>query len=210
MPWPQGADGAWSSAAVHDTVAAVARQAAYQRSLESTLWRRLWSEFTRLLGEVFDLFRGNASGRTVTIVLLVVLVLLVLARFVVSARAAREEMGPRASRSRRPGAADPWGDAQRLAAAGRHTEAAHALLAALLSALAAHGDVRLHASKTAGDYARELRRRASPAHAGFQAFRHRYDGAIYGAGACSAEQYAALLRDAEPLLARAGSGARAA
>ena len=43
------------------------------------------------------------------------------------------------------------------------------------------------------------------ARAAFQRFRRRYDEAIFGAGACSAEEYAALLRDAEPMLARAGA-----
>jgi hypothetical protein len=203
MSWPQGADSAWSSGAVHDTVAAIARQAAYQRSLETTLWRRFWDEFNRLVNEFFDLFRGSATGRNVTIALLVLLAVLVVARFVVAARAAREDAEPRDHRARRGGANDPWSDAERFAASGRYTEAAHALFAALLSAFAARGEVRLHASKTAGDYARELQRRGSPAQGGFQAFRRRYDGVIYGVGTCNAEEYAALLQDAQPLLVRA-------
>jgi riboflavin biosynthesis pyrimidine reductase len=64
--------------------------------------------------------------------------------------------------------------------------------------------VRLHASKTAGDYARELARRGSPARSAFQQFRRRYDAVIFGAGTCDADEYAALLRDAAPILTRAG------
>ena len=60
----------------------------------------------------------------------------------------------------------------------------------------------MHASKTAGDYARELARRGSPARGAFQQFRRRYDAAIFGVGSCDADGYAALMRDAEPILAR--------
>jgi hypothetical protein len=137
----------------------------------------------------------------VTIALLVLLGVLIIARLVVAAREAREDVARAEGGARRGGSSDPWSDAERLAASSRFTEAAHALFAALLSSLAARGEVRLHASKTAGDYARELLRRGSPVQAGFQAFRRRYDRIIYGVGECSAEEYAALLHDARPLLA---------
>ncbi|MFI5312161.1 MAG: DUF4129 domain-containing protein [Gemmatimonadales bacterium] len=196
----QGAVTPWSPSAVHDSVAAIARQAEYQRSLSTTLWQQFWNWFNRLVGEFFDLFRGSAAGRNVTAALVALLAVLVIARFVIAARAAREEAGPRDVRTARRGTTDAWTDAERFAAAGRFTEAAHALLAALLSAFAARGEVRLHASKTAGDYARELQRRGSTAQHDFFAFRKRYDGVIYGVGACSADEYAALLSDARPLL----------
>ncbi len=108
--------------------------------------------------------------------------------------------------SRRRGAErtlDPWRDAQDLAAAGEFTEAAHALYRALLLRLSARGVVRLHPSKTAGDYARELRRRNVADQAPFQAFRVRYDRLIYGAGSCGADDYAALLHEARPIMDRA-------
>lgn len=114
----------------------------------------------------------------------------------------RDGAPPRAGPSRAP-AADAWTDAERLARAGEFTAAAHALYGALLARLAAGGEVRVHPSKTAGDYARELRRRASRAQPAFQAFRARYDRVIYGTGRCSADEFAALLLDARPLLERA-------
>jgi hypothetical protein len=197
----QGTNASWPAPAVHDTVAAIAREAEYQRSLQTKLWRQLWNWFDRLLSGFFDQFRGSATGRIVTIALVVLLVALIVARFVVAVRAAREEAEAGDLRVRRAGASDPWNDAERFASAGRFTEAAHALFAALLSAFASRGEVRLHASKTAGDYARELRRRDSPAQSGFQAFRRRYDRVIYGQGECNAVDYAALLHDAQPLLA---------
>lgn len=198
----QGTSGSWPAAAVHDTVAAIARDVDYRRSLQSTLWRQLWGWFSRLLGDFLDQFRGSGAGRVVTIAFVVLVAVLVVARFVIAARAARDGAGEGDPGVRRTRALDPWGDAERFAAAGRFTEAAHALFAALLSAFASRGEVRLHASKTSGDYARELRRRGSAAQGGFQAFRRRYDRVIYGQGECDADDYAALLRDAQPLLAR--------
>ena len=53
--------------------------------------------------------------------------------------------------------ADAWSAAQSLAARGDYTAAAHALYAALLDAGARQEQIKLHPSKTAGDYVREVR-----------------------------------------------------
>jgi hypothetical protein len=202
MGFAQGGSGPWASGTVHDTVAAIVSQAAYQRSLTQTLMSRLYRWIGRLINAFFDLFRGSGTGRTVTYILLGILIALVIARFIVAARAAREDRIRAGVRGPRARVSDPWGDAERLAAAAQYTEAAHALFAALLAGFAARGEVRLHASKTSGDYARELRRRGSPAERGFQLFRVRYDRIIYGLGECGTEDYSALLRDARQLLVR--------
>ena len=201
MPLLQGATAVpWPAAAVHDTVAAIARQAAYHRTLTDTLWQRVWSWIADRFNELFDLLKGAGMGREVTTALVVLLLVLIVARMVIAARAAQDTVRSASGRARRLLGADPWGDAERFAAAGQFTDAAHALFAALLAAIAARGEVRFHASKTAGDYARELRRRGAPSYGGFQAFRARYDRIIYGAGVCGPDEYAALLRDARPLL----------
>ena len=191
---------AWPAAAVHDTVAAIARQSAYQRRLTDTLWQRVWSWIGDRLNDLGDLLKGAGVGREVATWLVVLLLVLIIARVIIAARAAQDSASSSAGRVRRLFGSDPWGDAERFAAAGQFTEAAHALFAALLVAISARGDVRFHPSKTAGDYARELRRRNAPSFGGFQAFRTRYDQIIYGTGSCSADEYAALLRDARPLL----------
>lgn len=198
-PWPAGA--------VHDSVAAIASGREYARSVTESLWTSFWRWLNDLIGSLLDQFRGSASGRWITISLLVLLVLLIFVRAYLAAKAARESAvrdvaGARAGISGQ----HPWLDAQRLAAAGKFTDAAHALLAALLAAIAAQGQLRLHASKTAGDYARELRRRGSPAHPRFESFRRRYDVAIYGRGEVTGAEYAGLLEDARPFI----EGARAA
>ena len=197
----QQATGAWPAGEVRDTVAAIAQQRDYQRDLGRSLIERFWGWLNEWIDRFFALFDGSPSVRWITIALLVLLALLIVARIVVVLGA--EEAQPEAGRG--PGrlrGSDPWGEAERLAAAGRFTDAAHALLAAVLATLAARGEVRLHESKTTGDYARELERSGSPARGAFRTFRRRYDVLIYGAGECTAEEFAALRRDAEPVTAR--------
>jgi hypothetical protein len=203
MAPPQGAGTvSWPAPAVHDTVAAIARQAEYDRSVGHTVWQDFWNAVGRALNAIFEFFRGSAAGRNITLLLVALIVAAVIIHFILAALAARNNPAATSALPGRERNADPWRDAERLAAAGQFTDAAHALLAALLSGFAQRGEIRLHSSKTAGDYARELARRGSPARAAFQQFRRRYDGVIFGTGACDAAGYAALLRDAEPILSR--------
>jgi hypothetical protein len=194
----------WSVPAVHDTVADIARQPVYERSLGESAWQQFWRAVGRFLQTIFEFFRGSATGRHVTLAIVILIVAAVAIHFILATLATRSDAVAADSGPARARAADAWREAERLAAAGAFTDASHALLAALLSSFAQRGEVRLHASKTAGDYARELARRGSPARAAFQQFRRRYDAVIFGVGTCDADQYAALLRDAAPILSRAG------
>ena len=191
----------WTVPAVHDTVAAIARQAAYERALGQTAMQRIMDALGRLASTIVEFLRGSRTGRDVTIVVVALIVTAIVAHFILAALAARSDVLAAEAHPARSRATDAWREAERLSAAGRFTDAAHALLAALLAAFAQRGEVRLHASKTAGDYARELARRGSPARGAFQQFRRRYDAVIFGVGECDAEAYAALLRDAEVMLA---------
>lgn len=205
MTFLQGAVGQpWPVPAVHDTVAAIARQAAYERTIGQSALQRIWNAIGRALNALFQFFRGSETGRHVTLALVVLIVAAIAIHFILATLAARNDVVAADANPARVRAADAWRDAERLAAAGQFTDASHALLAALLSAFAQRGEVRLHASKTAGDYARELARRGSPARSAFQQFRRRYDAVIFGVGTCTADEYAALLRDAAPILSRAG------
>jgi hypothetical protein len=167
-----------------------------------TAWQDFLNVVARAFNAIFRFFRGSAAGRHITLLVAGLIVAAVIVHFILAARAARDTRAAAAARPARDRNADAWRDAERFAAAGLFTEASHALLEALLSGFAQKGEVRLHASKTAGDYARELARRGSPARAAFQQFRRRYDAVIFGTGACDAAGYAALLRDAEPILSR--------
>jgi uncharacterized protein DUF4129 len=117
----------------------------------------------------------------------------------------------------RPGGADedttdPWVRAQRLAAAGRYTDAAHALYRALLASVAARAALRLHPSKTAGDYARDLRRAAPASFGPFREFARDYEVVVYGYRSCDRprfERLAALAARLDPRFAGLpGTGSR--
>lgn len=189
----------WGAEAVRDTIAAVVRHPDYQRALTDSLWNRIGRWLVERIADLIAGIRGSPTGRTVTIALLVLVVALIVARIVIGINAERgARRAPRALRTAGTGAA-MFSDAERLAAAGDFTGAAHALFAALLAACAARGEIRLHSSKTTGDYARELRMRQSSSLRAFQAFRARYDRVIYGDLQCSADDYAALSREARSL-----------
>lgn len=87
---------------------------------------------------------------------------------------------------------DPWAAAQELAAQGDFTGAAHALYVALLGSLARRDLLRLHPSKTIGDYLRELRRRPAAPVQTVHEFARTYEIVAYGLRACDADRYARL------------------
>jgi hypothetical protein len=158
--------------------------------------------------QLAKLFRAAADSPVVTrtvvaVVAALVVVLLARAAYV---RWQRRAAFPTRRAAGRVGLEDPWSAAAALAARGDHTAAAHALYAALLARLARRERLRRHPSKTAGDYVRELRALASPAHAPFRAFARDYDVVVYGIGTCDAERYARLLGLADGVL-RSGAGA---
>jgi hypothetical protein len=95
---------------------------------------------------------------------------------------------------------DPWSASQQLAAAGDYTSAAHALYAALLESAARAEHIRLHPSKTVGDYVRELRVRSSSLFARFREFARSYEVVIYGVGSCDEARYQRLLALAVPIV----------
>lgn len=194
---------AWPPSAVHDTIAAIARGLEYRRSLRQSLLDRAFRWFAQLIERLIDFIRHLPSSRTIGLVILGLIVAMIVARLVISALA-RDEAGPRARRSRAAGAVeDPFAAADRLAAEGRFEDAAHALYHGVLLALARSDRVRLDASKTSGDYARELRARGSASHHPFRAFSRRFDEAVFGHGGCDAELIDDLRRLATPFATRA-------
>lgn len=191
----------WPATAVHDTVAAVMRQHAYQRSLRVSLLDRFLAWLADQWRRLAEALGGIPHGRSVAVAMAVVLVAIVVGRIVYAARLREDEV--RAARLRvtpRGTTTAPWEEAQRLAAAGRYEEAAHALYRALLQVLVVRERLRLHPSKTSGDYARELRARGSASYASFRQFGRRYDRILFGVGACDAAAYEQLLGDARPVL----------
>ena len=99
---------------------------------------------------------------------------------------------------------DPWSMAQRLAAEGDYTGAAHALYGAILLDVSRSGLVRLHDAKTIGDYGREMRARASATLLQpFREFARAYEFVVYGVGECDRSRYERLHGLAQQLVNRA-------
>ena len=187
---------------MRDTVRDIASGTDFDRALQQTILDRILATVGRWLRELFDLLPALGIGNEVIVALAIAVGVLIVARIVLRSRAQREFWAGDRLETRAGRRLDPWLDAERLAGSGAYLEAAHALCAALLSASARRGEVTLHPSKTTGDYARELRRRGAPTERDFQRFRSRYDRVVYDAQRCSADEYAALLADARPLLSR--------
>jgi hypothetical protein len=210
MMLAQAATGAlpptWTRAAIHDTVASIVRQSPYRRDVQHTLFDRLVQWIFELLDRLFSSVRGLPHGREIALIAAAVLIVLIAGR-VLYARRLRAHGFEEIADARIEGstAGDPWREAERLASAGQFTEAAHALYRSIIAVLATRGLVRPHASKTSGDYARELRRRNAPAEASFRRFGSRYDRIIYGTGVCDETNYGALLTDARAVFGAAES-----
>ena len=204
----QAAVRAWPPAMVHDTVAAVVSGPAFRKSLQMSLAQRLYQWIADGIRALVDYMRGSAPARWVAITLTVLLVLLIVARFLLAMRARADDgdVHVRARRGR-PGE-DPWRAADRLAAAGKFEDAAHALYRGVVESVARTDQVRVDPSKTSGDYARELRARGSAQLPRFRSFARRFDVAVYGHGGCDADAITELARLAEPF--RGERSARAA
>jgi hypothetical protein len=202
--WVQGGS-PWPVAAIQDSIAAVISQRAYERSVRATLLDRILEWLAALVRRFFASIDAIPNAKWVILALGVAAALAI---------AARVWLGYEAEARRRHvrtgtvgGASDPWVDAERLAAAGSFTEAAHLLYRGLTERLASTDDIRLHPSKTSGDYARELAMRGSRAHAEFRQFGRRYDRVLFGTGTCDAPTYAVLRDHASRVI---GPEARAA
>ncbi|HEX5436963.1 MAG TPA: DUF4129 domain-containing protein [Gemmatimonadaceae bacterium] len=165
----------------------------------SRVWHWLGHQLLRLLALIGGLFPSHShSPRLFWVTMAALVVALATAAIELSRRwrrlrirRAMEERGTAGS-----GTAthyvDAWRAAQHFAAQGVFTEAAHALYQALLEGVARQGQIRLHPSKTAGDYVRELRGTSSALLDRFRAFAHSYEVVVYGLGTCDRDRFERL------------------
>ena len=178
---------------IHRAVQAVYAVPTYNRT---SLWSRFWDfvgemfhRFVLWIFPAFGVLRKSPPLFWTLIVGLALLTAAVIARslYLWRARTALRIAG------------QGW-EMQQLAARGDFTAAAHALYAALLDAGARQNQLRLHPSKTAGDYVREVRKRSSPIFPGFRDFARAYELVIYGLGECNRDRYERLLSLALPIV----------
>lgn len=194
--------GAWTARQIHDTVAAIARQPAYAVPIRRSLLGRLLRWVLQRIADLLAFLGGSQRAR-VPVIIAVALILIAVAGRILIARQveARRRTGAslRAIGSERR---DYWVLADELAGTGNFAAACHAIYLAVLDALARAGALTLHASKTPGDYARDVRQRRSGMATQFRQFVRQFESAAFGPVAPAAETYAALRRNAEEILAR--------
>ena len=191
------------AAAIRDSVAAIFRQPAYARSLRESTLDRLLGWLGEWIRTMYEAVHGSRTAYWTTITLFAAIVVAVIVRAAYLGYLQRDtsaaDRGYRAAGGAR-GGRDPWVLAQELAGAGNYTDAAHALYRALLEALARRERVRLHPSKTVGDYVRDLRQRSSSLFTRFRDFARSYETVVYGMGHCDRERYERLHALAAPIV----------
>jgi hypothetical protein len=189
-----------SDAAVRDSLTAVFAGPEFTGVARQTVLARIVSWVGTWIMEFFrDLSRLTGGSRFLYYAVLVAaigLVVAIVARAIYVARARgsfARGPGGRLSAAGSGAADDPWNVAQRLAAEGNYTGAAHALYGAILLSASRTGLVRLHEAKTIGDYVREIRARASAALLDpFREFARAYEYVVYGVGECDRTRYERL------------------
>ena len=203
----QGAHPPLNESAIRDTVDHVFSAGIYN---QTTLLQRglIWlgDIFREVLGFFGRLLREVQSSPLLSWTALVVIAILVIA---IAARLVYLWQLRRIQAATSPvrfadawigGAGDPLAIAEREAREGNFTEAAHALYAALLGAIARQHQIKVHQSKTVGDYARELRARGSALLGGYREFGRTYETVMYGLGSCDRERFDRLYAIAVPIL----------
>lgn len=195
-----------SETAIRDTMAAVFRQAAFARRQPSWIARKI-TQFFEWLADLLRQLGGTRTSSpavfwTVMTIIIIVVVAIIARLAWVSYLRRNQGIAARQAPSGPGGLAqgDPWTAAQQHAARGDFTAAAHSLYLALLNAIARRGLIRLHPSKTVGDYVRELRARSATVFTRFREFARAYETVVYGTGVCDQERYEKLQRLALPLV----------
>ena len=180
----------WPAGAIQDTVAAIISQRRSQRSVRTTLLDRLYEWVADFLRRIFSEISEIPNAKWIILAGAVLMVVALGLRFWLGGEA--EVRRRQARRDMVVGGGDPWAEAERLATAGDYTEAAHRLYRGVIDRLAAAEQIRVHSSKTSGDYARDLLLKGSPAHNEFRQFGRRYDRVLFDLGVCDAATYVAL------------------
>lgn len=194
--------GAHGSEAVRDTIARVFDAAPYNQSARQTIGGYILEAIFRFFRRIFDAVNSSDATRSLAIWVGFSVLALIVARAIyvaIHGETLRATAGGDTRGSKAPGES-AWAAAQHAASTGDYTQAAHFLYAALIQSLAQRERLRLHSSKTAGDYARDLRSKSSPAWSPFRRFVQAFEFIAYGRRECSREEFERLRALAEPVM----------
>ena len=193
----QAVAGRFTAAQVHDTVAAIARQRQYAVPVRQSIVGRLLLSIFRWFRDLFMQIKAWPAAPYLLIIAVVLLILVVAGRIMIDQRTKASRAAGAGLRALAGEARDYWALAAQLDASGKYLEACHAVYIAVFDTITRSGLVRFHASKTSGDYARELRRRGWPQAADFASFARQSERCIYGWTAPTHDDYIQLARAAE-------------
>jgi len=199
---PQAVAGPWTAKQIHDTVAAIVRQPAYSVPVRQSILGRILLTVFRWIRDLLEQVKAWPDARYLFIAAVVIILLAIAGRIVIAQQVEarrRVGVGLRAIGGERR---DYWAMAAEMDAAGDYVAACHAVYIGVLDALTRMGAVRYHASKTSGDYARDLRQRQSPVAGDFSAFARQFDRSVFGWTAPTHEDYVRLARAAEAIVPR--------
>jgi hypothetical protein len=197
---PQAVAGPWTAKQIHDTVAAIVRRPAYATPVRQSILGRVLTTVFRWIRDLLEQIKSWPDARYVLIAAVAVIVIVIAGRIVIGQKMEarrRAGMGLHAIGGERR---DYWALAAELDAAGNYVAACHALYIGVLDALSRTGALRHHASKTSGDYARDLRQRQSPVANEFAAFARQFDRSVFGWTAPTHDEYVLLARAADAIV----------
>jgi uncharacterized protein DUF4129 len=185
------ADG-WTARQIHDTVAAIVRQPAYAVPVRQTLLGRVLKFIGDEFRDLIQLLGGSQSARVIVIVAVALMVLAIAGRIVVGQRLELRRKTAGSLQIVGSARRDYWVLAGEMEQRGDFVAASHALYLAVLEALARSGGVTFHASKTVGDYVRDLKQRRSESLDAFREFGNRFERDVFGAQPPNAATYRRL------------------
>ena len=199
---PQAVAGPWTAKQIHDTVAAIARQAAYATPVRQSILGRLLETLFRWIRDLLLEIKALPGSRYVLIAAVVLLIVIVAGQIIVGRQMESRRRAGAGLRAIGGDRRDYWALAAELDAAGNYMAACHAIYIGVLDALTRAGMIKLDASKTGGDYARDLRRRGAPIAADFASFARQFDRTVYGWSAPAHEDFVRLARAGEAIASR--------
>ena len=189
--------GGWTARQIHDTVAAIARQPAFAMPVRRSLLGRLLRWLLERIADLIEMLGGSRGARITVIAAVAVIVIAIVGRVLVGRQVERRRRTGASLRAIGSARRDYWALADELAAEANFVGACHAVYLAVLESLARSGGLTFHASKTPGDYAREVRQRRPSLSAEFRSFVRQFETAAFGPAAPVAETYRALRQSAE-------------
>ena len=201
-PFLQAVAGPWTAKQIHDTVAAIARQPAYATPVRQSILGRVFESLFRWIRDLLERIKQWPGARYLLIAAIALLIIVIVGRIVIAQQMEARRRAGAGLRAIGGERRDYWALAAELDAAGNHVGACHAIYIGVLDALSRAGAVRFHASKTSGDYARDLRQRQSPIASEFAAFARQFDRSVYSWSAPTHDDYAQLVRAAESIVPR--------